>query len=210
MEKVAKFWNKNAESYSKKSVPDEAVYQKKLKITRDYLRSDMEIVEFGCGTGSTALLHASHVKQIRASDFSPEMIKIAQKKANEQNIENVVFECSTIEALSVTDQSVDVVLALSILHLLENKEETIKKVYKMLKPGGIFISSTVCIADFMKPLKFIAPVGYFLGLLPFVKVFTKQELEISIKNAGFQIEYQWQPNGSKSKGVFIVAKKPLQ
>ena len=53
------------------------------------------------------------------------MIEIAKTKAAANNVENVTFEQSTIDELRVPDQSVDVVLGLSILHLLENMEEAI-------------------------------------------------------------------------------------
>jgi 2-polyprenyl-3-methyl-5-hydroxy-6-metoxy-1,4-benzoquinol methylase len=86
------------------------------------------------------------------------------------------------------------------------KEEIIAKVHKMLKPGGIFVTSTACIGDtMMRFLKFIVPIGKFFGLMPQVMVFTTKELEDSLTDAGFEIDYQWQPG--KGKAVFIVAKK---
>ncbi len=209
----AKFWNKIAEGYSRQPIADEAAYQKKLQVTQEYLKPEMEVLEFGCGTGGTAIIHAPYVKHIRAIDFSSEMIKIAQGKAEAQNINNVTFEQLTIEELTVADESFDVVLGLGILHLLENKKEVIAKVYKMLKPGGVFITSTACLGDTMKWFKVIAPIGRFLRLIPLVKVFTSKELENSLSDAGFTIDYHWQPNKSirkgafKFKGVFIVAKK---
>ena len=103
------------------------------------------------------------------------------------------------------DQSLDAVLGLSILHLLENKEEVNSKVHKILKRGGIFVTSTACLGDTMKFFKVIAPIGKFFGLIPFVEVFTKKELVDSLTDAGFEIDYQWQPG--KGKSVFIVAKK---
>jgi hypothetical protein len=96
-------------------------------------------------------------------------------------------------------------LGLSILHLVDNWEEVIARVHKMLKPGGVFITSTACIGDSMKFFKFIAPIGKFLGLMPVVKVFTAREFEGSLSDAGFEIDYRWQPG--KNKAVFIVAKK---
>ena len=88
---------------------------------------------------------------------------------------------------------------------MENKEEVISKVHKMLKPGGIFVTSTACLGDTMKFFKVVAPIGRFLGLMPLVKVFTTKELENSLTNAGFEIDHQWRPD--KSIAVFIVAKK---
>ena len=66
MYQPSKFWDRHAERYAKSPVADEASYQKKLQVTREYLRPDMEILEFGCGTGSTAITHAPYVKHIRS------------------------------------------------------------------------------------------------------------------------------------------------
>lgn len=136
MDRSERFWDKIAKRYSKRPVPDEAVYQKKLQVTREYFRPDMEALEFGCGTGSTAIAHAPYVKHIQAIDISAKMIEIAQGKADSKDVETVTFRHSTIDEFSVPDQSLDAVLGLSILHLLENKEEVIAKVHQILKPGG--------------------------------------------------------------------------
>ena len=94
------------------------------------------------------------------------MLEIAQGKADANNVKNITFERSDIDEFSVSDQTFDAVLGLSILHLLENKEEVISKVHKMLKPGGIFVTSTPCLGDTMKYFKIIAPIGKFFGFLP--------------------------------------------
>ncbi|MEO0968474.1 MAG: class I SAM-dependent methyltransferase [Cyanobacteria bacterium J06639_18] len=213
MNNSIKFWDKIAESYSKQPIADEATYQKKLQVTREYFKPEMEVLEFGCGTGSTAIAHSPYVKHIRAIDFSSEMIEIARSKAEVNKIENVNFEQSTIDELSVGDSTFDVVLGLNVLHLLKNKEEVIAKIYKMLKPGGVFVTSTVCLGDTMKWFKIVAPIGIFLGLIPMVAVFSTKELLDSLTDAGFTIDYHWEPSKSvskglfKLKGVFIVAKK---
>ena len=149
MDKSAKFWDRIAIRYSKQPIADEASYQKKIQVTREYLKPDMEVLELGCGTGSTAIIHSPYVKHIMAIDVSSKMIEIAQGKADKKKID-ITFETSTIDDLNVQEQKLDVVLGLSILHLLENKEEVIAKIYKMLKPGGIFISSTMCLGDTMR------------------------------------------------------------
>ena len=83
----------------------------------------------------------------------------------------------------------------------------------MLKPGGVFVTSTACLGDTMKWFKAIASIAVFLRLIPLVKVFTSKELENNLIDAGFTIDYHWQPNKSTRKGVFtlkgvfIVAKK---
>lgn len=203
----ARFWDKIAERYSRRPVADEASYQKKLQVTRDRFRPDMEVLEFGCGTGSTAIAHAPYVRHIRAIDISSKMIDIAQAKAEAAKVDNVTFEQATIEELEAPDKSLDAVLGLSILHLLEEKEQAIAKVHRMLKPGGLFVSSTMCLGDTMKFFRLIAPIGQMLGLIPLVRVFTVEELEHSLTGAGFTIDYRWQPG--KGKPIFIVAKKAV-
>ena len=205
MDPSSKFWDRIAERYSKRPVGDEAAYQKKLEVTRQYFRPDTEVLEFGCGTGSTAIAHAPHVKRIHAIDISSKMLEIAQGRARADNVGNVTFERSTLDELSVGDQTLDAVLGLSILHLLEDRDDAIARVHRMLKPGGFFVTSTVCLGDTMRFMKVIAPIGRFFGLMPLLKVFAVQELEASLTDAGFEIDYQWQPG--KGKAVFIVAKK---
>lgn len=212
MTQSTKFWDKVADRYSKQPIANEAAYQNKLQVTQAYFQPEMDVLEIGCGTGSTALIHAPHVKHIRAIDFSKNMIAIAQSKADAQNIDNVTFEQASIDELSVPDQSLDMVLGLNVLHLLADKDVAIAKVYNMLKPDGLFVTSTVCLGDGMAWFKWIAPVGTFLRLFPMVKVFTVTDLEQSLTNAGFEIDHQRQPDEFKwqlgsGKVAFIVAKK---
>ena len=200
------FWDKVADRYSKRPIADEGAYQRKLEITREYFTPETEALELGCGTGGTALLHSPYVKRYRATDVSARMIEIAEGKKADGDFDNVVFEQVSLEDVNVAAESLDAVLALSLLHLVENKEEAIAKVHGMLKPGGVFVSSTVCLGDNMKWFKLIGPIGRFLGLMPLVRVFTAQELIDSLTSAGFEIDHDWRPG--KGRAVFIVAKKP--
>lgn len=206
MSQPSKFWDKIAEKYAKRPVGDEAAYQKKLEVTRGYFQPDMEVLEFGCGTGTTAIYHAPAVKHIRATDISANMLEIARAKARDASVENVTFEQAAIDDLTVADESVDVVMGHSILHLLEDLDGAIAKVHRMLKPGGVFVSSTACIADFMAWFKFIAPIGRAFGVIPYVKVFSARHLKDRLTAAGFTLDHEWQPG--KNKSLFIVAKKP--
>jgi 2-polyprenyl-3-methyl-5-hydroxy-6-metoxy-1,4-benzoquinol methylase len=205
----ARFWDRIAQRYARRPVSDEAAYQKKLAVTREYFRPEMEVLEFGCGTGSTALAHAPYVKHVRAFDLSTGMIEIARQKAETAGIGNVTFEVSSVEELAVADASLDAVLGLSVLHLLDDKSSAIAKAYRMLKPGGVYITSTPCLADSLKYVVLLALIGLpgrLLGLLPRVAVFSSETLVKALTDAGFQIDYQWQP--ASDKPAFIVARKP--
>ncbi len=206
MGQTSKFWDRFAKRYAKSPVSDEDAYNKKLQATRELFRPDMNVLEFGCGTGTTAVTHAPHVKHILAIDFSAKMVEIAQAKAVAKEVGNVTFRQSSIEDLRVANQSFDVVMGHSILHLLESKDDAIAKVFDVLKPGGAFVSSTVCMGGKAHIMRVLLPIGRFVGLLPLVRFFTVEELMTSLTDAGFEIDHRWQPNGSSA--VFIIAKKP--
>lgn len=199
-----RFWDKLAERYSRQPIADEAAYRTKLQATQAHLRPDMELLEFGCGTGGTAITHAPHVRHITAIDFSEAMLAIARGKAEAAHIANVSFVQADIAGFAAPAASYDVILGLSILHLLADKDAVIAKVFRLLKPGGLFVSSTACIGDTMGLFKAIAPLGKALGLLPQLDVMTTAGLVASLEGAGFAIEQQWQPG--KGKAVFIVAR----
>lgn len=207
MEQSAWFWDRIAVRYSKQPIADEAAYEKKLRITRGYLRPGMEVVELGCGTGGTAIHHASYVKRIRAIDISARMLDIAKRKASAAGVDNIVFEQSTLDGAELPAASIDAILGLSILHLLPNKDEVIARVFEALEPGGVFVTSTVCMEEVTSVAKYFVPIGSFFGLLPKLDWFTGDELEQCMKAAGFEIDYRWQPG--EGKAVFMVAKKPL-
>ena len=205
MDREAKFWDKVADRYSRRPISDEATYTRKLEVTRDYLQSDMDVLEIGCGTGTTAIAHAPYVKHILATDLSPRMIEIATEKARAAGIDTVTFAASSVDALDVPDASIDVVMAHNVLHLLEDRDRAIVDVCRLLKPGGAFVTSTACLGDMVFLLRLLVPVGRFLRLFPLVKSFSVAELRDSFERAGFDIDYEWQPK--KNAAVFIICRK---
>lgn len=205
MEASAKFWDRLADRYAKKPIDDMPSYEHKLKLTQSYMTKSTKVLEVGCGTGSTALIHAPHVKHILATDLSGNMIEIARSKAQAQNVSNVDFITSSVENLEVKEP-IDMILALSFLHLVEDRALILQKLYSWLKPGGILVTSTVCLGESHKIFKFIGPIGRKLGLLPVLKVFTQTEIRQSILDTGFEIDCNWVPQNGNS--IFIIAKKP--
>lgn len=204
MKDSKQFWNDSAEKYVKSPIKDEATYQKKLEITREYFNSDSQVLEFGCGSGGTAILHAPHVQQIVATDISEKMIEIAQGKAEEAGVGNIRFQRGTLDSLKLKDESFDVVLGLNVLHLMDNVDGVIKTVHQLLKDEGVFVSSTSLIGEVNIVFRWLISAMQFLGLAPFVSRFTKKQLVTKLLDAGFSIERDWQ---TSHESVFIVAKK---
>ena len=205
MVKTVEFWDKTADKYAKSPIRDEETYNEKLEITRRYFEDDSRVFEFGCGTGSTAIKHAPYVKNIVATDISPKMIEIAKGKAAAENVENIEFRCETPEECREADASFDVVMAHNVLHLLEDPAAAIHVAYRLLKPGGTFVTSTVCLADSFSPWRILLAVGKLFGKVPYVNVLKRETLETYFSDAGFEIDLQWR---RQKMAAFIILKKP--
>jgi ubiquinone/menaquinone biosynthesis C-methylase UbiE len=207
MSKSEKFWDKIAERYAKSPVSDEATYQKKLMETQSFFRPDMRIVEFGCGTGTTAIHHAPHVQHIDAIDISENMLAIGRGNAGDAGIDNITFTRGTLAEFSAEEASVDGVLGMNVIHLLPDRHEVIAEVARILKPGGLFINSTVCLGQsYLRFIKPVVPLGKMLGLIPDVFILTEAELASEVTRAGFEIERQWH-HGKGGISVFMIARK---
>lgn len=202
-------FNVMAKGYAKQPIADQASYECKLEITRQYLTPESEVLEVGCGTGSTALLHAPLVKHIDATDYASKMIQIANEKLRDSDCNNIRFSVEKIEDLAAKDKRYDVILALNVIHLLEDKEKALKDMHKLLMPGGYCISSTVCIELEAIPKIWYAVFKVFkhTGLVPKVSSTKQDEFLQLIQDVGFTIEEQWIPPGGDLPSIFIVAKK---
>ena len=98
-------------------------------------------VDLACGTGSVAILLAKQGLQVTGVDLSEDMLCVASQKA--QNMENPPrFVCQMLQKLYLP-RGVDLaVCALDSLDYIldpQDCKEAIRRVYKALNPGGIFI-----------------------------------------------------------------------
>ena len=98
-------------------------------------------VDLACGTGSVALLLAQMGYRVTGVDLSEEMLTVAHQRACElQNMP--LFVCQSLQEMRLP-RGVDMaVCALDGLdYILDPKDciEAIRRVYKALNPGGIFI-----------------------------------------------------------------------
>ena len=201
------FWDRMAKRYARTPIADQRSYEIKLEKTRALLRSDSRVLEFGCGTGSTAILHAPFVAQVLAIDYSAQMLDIAREKARAAGVPNVSFAQATLSELESPPDSWDVILGMSILHLVPDRAATLARVHELLKPGAVFFSSTMCIGDASWLMRVLVPVFRALPLLPSVSSLTLEQLQDELKRTGFDIEDCWRPN--ENKAAFVVARKRL-
>ena len=81
------------------------------KKTQSYFNKNMKVLEIGCGTGMTEVLHVPFVKEYVATDISSQMVDLAHKRAFDASVKNMKFEVNSYNNLSIRDGSMDAVLA---------------------------------------------------------------------------------------------------
>lgn len=203
------FWNKIAESYAAKPVERPEAFERKIAITRDRMTAGDVVLDIGCGTGSLALRLCDIAGEMHGLDVSSEMVRIARDKTRRQGAENVHFHCGPFDETfgAFEPGTLDGVCAYSILHLVDDAEAAIARIHELLRPGGFFISSTVCLGDSWVPYGPILAGMRLLRKAPMVKQLRRKALTDAMRTAGF-VEVHAREVGAESMIAFIVATKP--
>ena len=98
-------------------------------------------LDLACGDGCLSVPCAANGTKIIAGDISNNMLKILQDKAkhNGINLSNVTLCRMNALDIPLADESVDTVVANSVLHLISNPEKVVREIYRVLKKGGVFV-----------------------------------------------------------------------
>ena len=190
----AAFWNKAAPKYAKDAIGDLPAYEETLDRMREILQPHHRVLEL-----------ADSVDRYIGTDVASKMVEIAQGKLTEQSPQNLSFAVQDVGVM--TSGSNDVVLALNLLHLLPDLENTLAEIYKSLPSGGLLISKTGLLKDGLWLLPLVIPLMRAIGKAPFVRSLSEEVLIGLLENAGFKVTEKLVQGGMVPR-VFIVAQKP--
>lgn len=132
-------WDEIAKNYYEEVI---SPFQKKVKnplyreIRKIRNKKQKVVAEFGCGYFVLADFLSKNFKKVYASDFSSEMVKMAQKKCSE--LKNVVVRKENMVRMK-HEKKFDVVLSINSILMPSFKEikRAIKNIYNSLKEGGV-------------------------------------------------------------------------
>lgn len=229
-----RFWDKTACKYAASTIGDMPGYEHTLQRVRHRLRPTDRVLELGCGTATTALRLAPATAHYTAADLSPAMLDIARQKLNDAPPEvhrmlhlvvadadahlpapAPLFRQGTGQAEAANEAAVgwDAVLAFNLLHLVPDLDHTLAQVVRHLRPGGLFISKTACIAHMNPLVPHVAlPVLRLLRVIPPIHVLTEDHLLTAIERSGLSIdslEHHATPKRGRDWRPFVVARKSV-
>lgn len=205
-----RFWDRIAPKYAADSIADLAGYETTLRRVQGLLSPSQDVLEIGCGTGSTALRMAPFTRSLLATDVSPAMIAIAHQRLAAQPTPQLRFEVADADAMAFGQGAYDAVLAFNVLHLVSDLDAALALLAQALRPGALLISKTPCLAE-MNPLvpHVAVPLMRAIGMAPPVLCFSEQRLHAALAQQGLQAVCA-ERHGTRGKDIraFVVARKP--
>ena len=111
-----------------------------FKLLKKVTNKDSRILDLGTGGGEKVLKKFPQVKEILATDLSPEMIKTANKNLKKSRRKNTTFRIMDNLKMDTPKEYFDVVVA-------RHTPTDPKQIYETLKPGGYLIVQGVDMFD---------------------------------------------------------------
>lgn len=211
MDKSEEFWDKASKNYDATEERFEHIHSKAREKAAAHLKTTDVVLDYGCGTGTKSCELADLVSEILAIDLSAEMIARAEAKAATNGIKNVRFEQTTIFDKALEKGSFDVIMAFNMLHTIPDSQDVVRRIREVLKPGGLFISVTPCMAE-KKSVLVSLQINLFrflskIGLVPITfRFYRRSDVDDLIEAQGFQkVESENIFAGATS--YFVAAKK---
>jgi len=96
------------------------------------------VLDVGTGPGRLPLLIASKNKYLSVTglDLSPDMVKIASRKAAKMRLENLDFKVGNASSLPFGDREFDLVISTLSFHHWKAPEAALGEIHRVLREGG--------------------------------------------------------------------------
>lgn len=118
------------------------------------------VIDLGSGAGNDCFIARAATGptgRVIGIDFTEAMIEKARANVDKLGYNNVEFRQGDIEKMPVGGNVADVIVSNCVLNLVPNKNNVIKDIYRVLKPGGHFsISDVVLVGELPEKLRNVA------------------------------------------------------
>ena len=202
MNETLKFFDKVS---SKSNPQPNKTASKIIESSKEFLGKENYVLDFGCGSGSITNKLSKVAKFIDAIDISSGMLDFAKKQAEKDSIDNINYIQASIFDKRFENEKYDAILAFNVLHYIEDMPRLIERISALLKPNGVFISSTACLKERRSLIGYLVLFLTKIGMMPKIYFYKKNELETLVTNGIF--ERAKTEKLSKLPEYFIVTRK---
>jgi ubiquinone/menaquinone biosynthesis C-methylase UbiE len=104
------------------------------------LTEGMSVVDYGCGPGSFTIAAAEMIGEkgrLFAVDIHPLAISTVRQKASRKGLQNVETVLVQGYDTGIEASSVDRVLLIDTIHLIDDPDALFREIHRMLKPDGL-------------------------------------------------------------------------
>jgi len=98
---------------------------------------ETKMLEIGTGIGWLLIISKMKGLSCKGIEISPDLVEFGRQLGRENKVEPDI-ELGNIEECDIGESAYDVVFALSSFEHVERWQEGLRKVYRALKPGGVF------------------------------------------------------------------------
>ena len=95
------------------------------------LDADDDVLDVACGTGVLSMATHRYARSVTGLDVNPGMLAVAREKAP-----RIAWRQGNAETLPFEDASFDVVVSQFGLMLFEAREQAVREMWRVLRPGG--------------------------------------------------------------------------
>jgi cyclopropane fatty-acyl-phospholipid synthase-like methyltransferase len=133
-----------------KSFPQSLIRMNEVMAEVANIKASDVILDAGCGIGGSSIFLAEMIGcKVTGISLSERQIKKAKELVIEKRVEDKTeFKVMNYCATSFPDKSFDVVWGCESICYADDKEQFIKEVYRLLKPGGRLVVADGFVTDF--------------------------------------------------------------
>ena len=99
----------------------------------------MRVLDIACGFGFGTRLLKTHVNEIVGCDLNQNVIKKLTKNLDKRL--GLTYQCEDVTMMTFENESFDSVVSMETIEHV-NEEKYLSEIFRVLKPGGLFILST--------------------------------------------------------------------
>lgn len=142
---------------------------------------EMDVLDYGCGTGLVGLFLLPHVRSVTSVDNSPAMLKVLNKKIRDEGLRGMrTMRLDLMDGVPV-EERYHLIVSSMVAHHIADVAKMLSSMHRMLTPGGLLAIADLDAESGAFHSPDAAASVYHHG-------FDREFFKTQMSNAGFSVE----------------------